>query len=87
MTIAGRGDHIPAENKQFFIAHGWDKEALAHVQAILNRLRIPYVVAQDEANAGRPISQKIRDMMKSCSAGIFILSADEEFKDKDGNTI
>lgn len=81
------GEQIPPENKQFFIAHGWDKDALSQVQAILNRLRIPYVVAQDEANAGRPISQKIRDMMKSCSAGIFIFSADEEFKDKEGNTI
>jgi hypothetical protein len=75
------------ENRQFFIAHGWDKEAVAHVQAMLNRLRIPYVVAQDEANAGRPISQKVRDLMKSCSAGIFIFSADQEFKDKDGNTL
>jgi predicted nucleotide-binding protein len=87
MPAAGHAEQIPPENKQFFIAHGWDKEALAQVQAILNRLRIPYVVAQDEANAGRPISQKIRDMMKSCSARIFIFSADEEFKDKDGNTL
>jgi predicted nucleotide-binding protein len=75
------------ENRQFFIAHGWDKEAVAQLQAMLNRLRIPFVVAQEEANAGRPISQKIRDLMKSCSAGIFIFSADEEFKDKDGNTL
>ena len=83
----GTEEPVPSENRQFFIAHGWDKDALVQVQAILNRLRIPYVVAQDEANAGRPISQKIRDMMKSCSAGIFIFSADEEFKDKDGNVI
>jgi predicted nucleotide-binding protein len=86
-TPSPQDDSTPPENKQFFIAHGWDKEALSQVQAILNRLRIPYVVAQDEANAGRPISQKIRDMMKSCYAGIFIFSADEEFKDKDGKTI
>jgi hypothetical protein len=80
-------EQVRFENRQFFIAHGWDKDALGQVQAILNRLQIPYVVAQDKANAARPISKKIRDMMKSCSAGIFICSADEEFKDKDGNTI
>jgi len=72
---------------QFFIAYGWDKEAVQQVQNILKRFEIPYVVAQEEANAGRPISQKVHDLMKSCSAGIFIFSADEEFKDKDGKTI
>lgn len=75
------------ESRQFFLAHGWDKDALQQVQNILNRFHIPYVVAQDEANAGRPISQKVRDLMKSCSAGIFIFSADEEFKDQGGNPI
>ncbi|HLI51625.1 MAG TPA: TIR domain-containing protein [Thermomicrobiaceae bacterium] len=80
-------DSTPPENRQFFIAHGWDKEALQQVQHILNQFRIPYVVAQDEPNAGRPISQKVRELMKSCSAGIYIFSADEEFKDKEGRTI
>jgi hypothetical protein len=75
------------ESWQFLVAHGWDKDALQQVQNILNRFHIPYVVAQDEPNAGRPISQKIRDLMKSCTAGIFIFSADEEFRDQDGNTI
>lgn len=76
-----------AKPVQFFIAHGWDKDALQQLKDILGRFDIPYVVAQDEPNAGRPISLKVRDLMKSCSAGIFIFSADEEFKDKDGNTI
>lgn len=75
------------QGRQFFVAHGWDKEALGQLQQILNRFHIPYVVAQEEPNAGRPISQKVRDLLKSCSAGIFIFSADEEFKDKDGNSI
>lgn len=77
----------PPENRQFFIAHGWDEDALEQVQVILRKFGIPYVVAREEANAGRPISQKIKELMKSCSAGIFIFSADEEFKDKDGNVI
>lgn len=77
----------PAAHRQFFIAHGWDTNALQEVQHVLSRFGIPFVVAQDEPNSGRPISQKVRDLIKSCSAGIFIFSADEEFKDKDGNTI
>lgn len=75
------------ESRQFLIAHGWDKEALQQVQNILNRFHIPYVVAQEEPSAGRPISQKVHDLIKSCSAGIFIFSADQEFRNKDGETI
>ena len=72
---------------QFFIAHGKDLEALQEVQRILDKLGIPYMIAAEEANVGRPISQKVKELMDACTGGIFIFSADEEFRDKDGNTI
>jgi len=72
---------------QFFIGHGKDKEALEQLKGILNQLGIPYVVAQEEPNVGRPISKKVKDLIDSCSGGIFIFSADEEFKDLDDNSI
>jgi len=72
---------------QFFIGHGKDNEALEQLKEILNQLGIPYVVAQEEPNVGRPISKKVKDLMDSCSGGIFIFSADEEFKNLDGNSI
>jgi predicted nucleotide-binding protein len=72
---------------QFFIGHGKDKGALEQLKGILNELGIPYVVAQEEPNVGRPISKKIKDLMDSCSGGIFIFSADEEFRDLTGNSI
>lgn len=72
---------------QFFIGHGKDKEALEQLRVILNQLGIPYVVAQEEPNVGRPISKKVKDLMDSCSGGIFLFSADEEFKDLNGNSI
>jgi len=72
---------------QFFIGHGKDKEALEQLKQILNQLGIPYVVAQEEPNVGRPISEKVKDLMDSCSGGIFLFSADEEFKDLNGNSI
>lgn len=73
-----------AANRQFFIAHGRDRTALAQLQSILKDLDIPYVVAEDEPNVGRPISQKIADLMRACSAGIFIFSGDEEVTDPTG---
>ena len=85
-TSVRHAEHPPA-TLQFFIAHGYDKEAAQQVENILNELGIPYIVAVEEANAGRPISQKIKELMNACSGGKFIFSADEEFKDKDGNSI
>jgi len=80
--------HAPTQsNRQFFIAHGKDEEALAQMQSILKELDIAYVVAEEEANAGRPISQKVADLMRACSAGIFIFSGDEEVKDPDGKAV
>lgn len=77
----------PPARRQFFVAFGKDKQALAELQTILKELNIPYLVAEDQAHAGRPISEKVADLMKSCSAGIFIFSADEHFQDADGKTV
>ena len=77
----------PVAKPQFFVAHGRNKAPMEQLQKILRELGIPYVVAQDEANSGRPISQKVRDLMASCTGGIFIFSADEEFKDASGGSI
>jgi hypothetical protein len=72
---------------QVFVAHGKNLKPLEQLRKILNEWQVPFVVAVDEANAGRPISEKVADLMKSCSAGIFIFSADEEFTDASGTKI
>lgn len=83
-TPAGSGS---PSSRQFFIAHGKDKDALKQLQDFLRDLDVPYVVAEEEPNAGRPISQKIADLMRSCSAGIFIFSGDEDVTDTKGDTV
>jgi Predicted nucleotide-binding protein containing TIR-like domain len=72
---------------QVFVAHGKNLKPLEQLRKILNEWQVPFVVAVDEANAGRPISEKVADLMKSCSAGVFIFSADEEFTDASGTKI
>lgn len=76
-----------SSNRQFFVAHGRDKAALTQLQSILKDLDIPYLLDEHEPNAGRPISQKVADMMRSCSAGIFIFSGDDEVHDADGEVV
>lgn len=70
-----------------FIAHGKNKKPLDQLKKILDQFHIPYKVAVEEPNLGRPISGKIREVMHACNCAILIFTADEEFQDKDGNTI
>ena len=72
---------------QLFVAHGPNRVALEQLKEILQSLKVPYLVAVDEANAGRPISEKVADTMRQCSAGIFIFTADEEFSNDKGEVV
>jgi predicted nucleotide-binding protein len=77
----------PALGQGIFIAHGKNKKPLEQLKKILDQFKIPYKVAVDEPNLGRPIGSKIRDIMQACNCAILIFTADEQFQDKDGNTI
>jgi predicted nucleotide-binding protein len=70
-----------------FVAHGKNKKPLEQLKRILDQFKIPYKVAIDEPNLGRPISAKVKETMEACNCAILIFTADEEFKDKDSNTI
>ncbi len=70
-----------------FIAHGKNKKPLEQLKTILDQFHIPYKVAVEEPNLGRPISGKVREIMHACNCAILIFTADEEFHDKDGNTV
>lgn len=72
---------------KLFVGHGRNKKPLEQLTKILRDLGIPYLVAEDEANVGRPISKKVRDTMDQCGAAILIFSADIEHFDKDNNSI
>lgn len=73
--------------KGIFIAHGKNRKPLEQLKKILDQFKIPHRLVVDEPNLGRPISGKVREVMQSCNCAILIFTADEEFKDKDGNAI
>jgi predicted nucleotide-binding protein len=74
-------------NNAIFIGHGRNKVPLEQLKDLLNQYKIPFHVAVEEANGFRPISQKVADVMKECGAAILIFTAENEFKDAQGNTI
>jgi predicted nucleotide-binding protein len=77
----------PSIINQIFIVHGKDTTPLEQLKKILSEFKIPFKVAVDEPNVGRPISQKVSDLMKSCTSAIVIFTADEEYADAQGNKI
>jgi Predicted nucleotide-binding protein containing TIR-like domain len=78
---------IPQIPRQIFVAHGKNKKPLEQAVKILTDYGIPHSVAVEEANRGRPVSVKVAEEMKKCTAGIFIFTADEKTTDTDGNEV
>lgn len=70
-----------------FVAHGKNKKALEQLKKVLDQFRIPYKVATEEPNLGRPISAKVREVMESCNCAILVFTADEEFRTTKGESI
>jgi predicted nucleotide-binding protein len=81
------GSQAARGHKPIFVAHGKNKAPLQQLQALLTTFQIPHKVVIDEANLGRPISQKVRDTLQECGSAILIFTRDEQFLDKTGNEI
>jgi Predicted nucleotide-binding protein containing TIR-like domain len=77
----------PERPKAIFIGHGPNKVPLTQLTKILDEYGLPYKVAEYEANAGRPISQKVADLMAECGAAILIFTADRELRDLNGDPV
>lgn len=73
--------------KQIFVAHGKNTKPLEQLKAILTQFKIPFQVAIDDAHKGRPISAKVAQLMKECTSGIFIFTADEETTDQESKKV
>lgn len=73
--------------RPIFIAHGKNKKPLEQLKKILDQFKIPYKVAVDEPHSGRPISQKVRELMTECGSAIFIFSKEKEESDEEGKII
>ncbi|MFC2150796.1 TIR domain-containing protein [Calditrichota bacterium] len=70
-----------------FIGHGKNTDTLDQLKRILDKFKIKYRVAVQEPNLGRPIGEKVREIMQECNCAILLFTADEEFINKEGETI
>lgn len=65
-----------------FIGHGGKRGPMEQLVKILNEYSIPHKQAVAEPNQGRPIPQKVADVMRDCDAAILVFTADKEYFDK-----
>jgi hypothetical protein len=70
--------------KPIFVGHGKNKQPLQQLQALLAAFQIPHKVVVDEANLGRPISQKVKETIQQCGSAILIFTRDEKFLNEAG---
>ena len=61
--------------------------SLEQLRRILDQFRVPYKVATEEPNLGRPIGTKVKEVMEACNCAILLFTADEALFDKDGKSI
>lgn len=73
--------------KAIFIGHGRKTGPLEKLQKVLAGFQIPYKVAVSEPNLGRPIPQKVKDVMLQCGSAILIFTKDQKFMDEDGKEL
>jgi predicted nucleotide-binding protein len=71
--------------RPIFIGHGKNKKPMEKLLKLLSTFQIPHKVTVEEANLGRPIPQKVKDIMLQCGSAIFIFTCDEKYYEKDGN--
>jgi predicted nucleotide-binding protein len=74
-----------AKPKPIFIGHGKRRGPLEKLEKLLASFDVPYKVAVEEANLGRPIPKKVRELIDECGSAILIFTRDEQFFDKDRN--
>lgn len=89
-TLPVTPEPIPAKAKanQIFVIHGKNKVPLEQLKKILAEpFNIPFKVAIDEPHVGRPISQKVKEIMEDCTSAIVIFTADEEYTNAKGEKV
>lgn len=81
-------DQIASQQpRPIFVGHGKNRAPLDRLTKFLDSFGVPHRVVVDEANLGRPISQKVRETMRECGSAILIFTADEKFLDESGGEI
>jgi predicted nucleotide-binding protein len=76
-----------ARPNAIFLGHGKNTRPLEQLVTILDEYGIQHKEAVAEPNAGRPIPVKVAETMRECGAAVLIFTADERYRDANGNEL
>ncbi len=65
------------EHRKVFVVHGWNAQMRDGATSLLGRLRLDYVVLQDERNGGATVVEKFLREADDCDYAVVILSGDD----------
>jgi predicted nucleotide-binding protein len=74
-----------AINRRVFITHGKDKSFLDPIKKLLGFGEMIPVISVEKQSVSKPVPDKVMDDMRSCSAAIIHVDAEDTFIDKDAN--
>jgi hypothetical protein len=75
----------PTTNNRVFITHGKDRKVVEQIRKILRFGKFEAIVSVDQQTVAKPITDKVMDDMRSCSAAIVHVGAERKLLDADGN--
>lgn len=76
---------VPTINRRVFITHGKDKSFLDPIRKLLGFGEMIAVISVEKQSVSKPVPDKVMDDMRSCSAAIIHVDAEDTFIDKDAN--
>lgn len=75
----------PTTNRRVFITHGKDMSFLDPIKKLLGFGEMIAVVSVEKQSVSKPVPDKVMDDMRSCSAAIIHVDAEDTFIDKEAN--
>lgn len=74
----------PVRNRKVYISHGSNKKIVEQLKELLTYGDFEPVVSVERESTARPVSEKVLGEMRSCSAGIIHVGAEQVIVDADG---
>ncbi len=84
-SLSKRRETTKTENRRVFITHGRNKSFIEPLKELLGFGELEPVVSVERQSVSQPVPDKVMNDMRTCSAAIIHVDAEEELLDKDAN--
>lgn len=75
---------LPAQNRKVFITHGKNRSLVDLIKRFLTYAEMEPVVLVEQETVAQPVPEKVMEAMRSCSAAVIHVDADQKLIDAEG---